>query len=131
MSYTRESFYRVCKDAEAPKRLYLSLYRVEPFYGGPEEGGWYGQDVVLEASQEFASEEARNAALEAVNALCERLNAEAQRSYGEQCLRECEWLEERGLDDDFLPEPDGPTRYRVFLESVQGSHESEGCRHYE
>jgi len=53
------------------------------------------------------------------------------REFGEQCLRETEWLAQRGLDDSFLPEVDGETNYSVLTEESPGSFESRGCRHYE
>lgn len=42
-----------------------------------------------------------------------------------------EWLEARGLDADYLPEPDGELSYFVTIEDQPGSSESRGCRHYE
>lgn len=45
----RESFFQVCGDAKPSNSFYVSLYSARPFYGGPEEGGWWGRDYVLEA----------------------------------------------------------------------------------
>jgi hypothetical protein len=130
-NHLQEAFDRVCAAAVNAEQWCVSLYLVSPFYGGPEEGGWWGTDYILEASQAFPTREAAEAAAEAVETLAEELAKEARRTYGEQCLRETEWLEKRGLDDDFLPEVDGPFEYRVLIEQTAGEAASRGCRHYE
>ena len=47
-TYTSEAFHQICKEAKPAKSHHVSLYANEPFYGGPEEGGWWGSDTVLE-----------------------------------------------------------------------------------
>ena len=74
---------------------------------------------------------AAEAAKKAVEVESERLTADALRSHGDTCLAETAWLDARGLDDSFLPEPDGPDSFYVAIEDQQGSHESRGSRHYE
>ena len=130
-TYIRNAFETVCSEATPPERLYLSLYRIVSYYGGPEEGGWWGSDWELEASQQFTSQEALEAAESAVEKLAEQYSAQAQRSYGEACKDSLEWLDARGLDADYLPPPDGPDRFIVVTETRMGSHESQGPRHYE
>jgi len=129
--YIVSAFHQVCRDASPAEAHYVSLYANEPFYGGPEEGGWWGQDVVLIAYQEFSTREAAEAAKTAVEKLATELTAESKKEFGDHCLREMEWLEERGLDSDFLPEPDGETEYFVEIEEKPGTQVSFGCRHYE
>lgn len=102
-----------------------------PYYGGPEEGGWWGHDDKLVAYQWFPTEELASDALEAVKQRAEEMNAQERQEFGDYCLRQLEWLEARGLDSDFLPEPDGELRYWATTEEVAGSCVSEGCRHYE
>lgn len=127
----REAFFSVCTESKPAESNYLSLYAREPYYGGPEEGGWWGSDCNLVAYQQFDTQEALEAAKTSVEALAAELTAQSRREFGEQCLREMEWLESRGLDADFLPEPDGETTYFVVCEESPGSRSSVGCRHYE
>lgn len=129
--YINSAFHAICTESTEPERIWLSLYRVDQYYGGPEEGGWYGSDYVLTASQQFTTHGALDAAATRITALANDLTDQGKRAFGENCLRETEWLDARGLDDDFLPEPDGPTRYVVIQEEVRGSSESQGPRHYE
>jgi len=54
---------------------------------------------------------------------------EAKKAYGEQCVREMEWLDARMLDADYLPEPDGPSDFSVLvIDSVPEN--SYGSRQY-
>jgi hypothetical protein len=131
MSYVKSAFERVCNEAEQAQVCFVSLYESVPFYGGPEEGGWWGSDVVLVAHQRFPTEELAESAVERVRKLAVDLEEEAKRAYGQRCLDECGWLEARGLDADYLPEPDGPSKFHVAIENQPGSQESQGCRHYE
>lgn len=127
----KEAFFSVCADAKPAESHYLSLYVQVPYYGGPEEGGWWGSDTHLVAYQHFDTLEALEAAREAVEALAAELNEQAKREFGQQCLREMEWLDARGLDADYLPEVDGEESYYVTTEDVPGSMTRQGCRHYE
>lgn len=127
--YLQQAFESVCKEAKTAEGFYVSLMESVPYYGGPEEGGWWGSDTHLVAYQWFSTEEAAEAAAAAVRKLAEELKAEAQKEYGNQCLREMEWLDARGLDADFLPEPDGPSDFCVIV-SEGLPEESRGCRQY-
>lgn len=127
----KEAFFQVCDDAQPASSHYVSLYCNVPYYGGPEEGGWWGSDTVLVAYREFDTEIAAKIAKEGVEQLAKELNEQAKREFGEQCLRESEWLEARGLDADYLPEVDGEESYYVVIEEVPGSQSKVGCRHYE
>ena len=128
---TSEAFFSVCDDAQPAESHYLSLYVSVPYYGGPEEGGWWGTDTALVAYKHFDTSEAMEAARGKVETLSAELNEQARRDFGEQCLREMAWLDARGLDADYLPEVDGESSYSVVTEDVPGSMVSEGCRHYE
>lgn len=130
MSSEREAFFQVCGDAEPMKGHYVSLYRVEQFYGGPEEGGWWGRDYVLVASQRYETEFAARYAMNAVDELAEKLSADAKRAFNRGCAAEAAWLEARGLDDSFLPEVSGGDRYVVYLEEEVGEMASTGERTY-
>lgn len=131
MSHITEAFFRTCKEASLPKAAYVSLYVSEQFYGGAEEGGWWGNDVKLVASQLFVDMDEAEAAIEDVEKYATMLTEEATVGFNRQCRAECDWLDARGLDADYLPEVSGSDRYFVVVEERKGSAESEGCRHYE
>ena len=127
----KEAFFTACSKAEPAKGSYVSLYMNVPFYGGPEDGGWWGRYSHLMAYEHCCTAAEAEAKRVAVGVLAEQLSTQAKREFGEQCLRETEWLAQRGLDDSFLPEVDGETNYSVLTEESPGSFESRGCRHYE
>lgn len=114
-----QAFDTVCTSAVQREVVYLVLYRTVEFYGGPEEGGWYGHDEFVEAYQEFPSRHAAEAARTAVEALAARLTREAEDERNRAALRACERAYARGED---LDGPDDPywTRgdeFRVVVQS--------------
>jgi len=131
MTYLSETFHRICKESKQAESHYVSLYAEEPFYGGSEEGGWWGKDIVLIEYQEFDTLEAAEAVKSTIEILAVEISDLSKKEFGNRCLRETRWLEERGLDDDSLPQPDGETKYFVVIESFPGSRSCRGCRHYE
>lgn len=130
MSYIKEAFDKVCEDNIKVGSFYVVLAESIPYYGGPEEGGWWGSDTIIISYKEFPTEELADSAKDKVMELADKLNKEAKKGFGEQCVREMEWLDSRGLDADYLPEPDGPSEYYVYVtdEIPQNSY---GSRHYE
>jgi hypothetical protein len=129
-TYLQAAFEAVIQDAKIPEQWYVVLIERVPFYGGPEEGGWWGCDTHVVAFKEYPTEELAQAAAEQVRRLAKELTDQSYFDYGEHCLREMEWLEARGLDANFLPEPDGPSEYLVWVtkEIPQNNY---GFRHYE
>lgn len=129
MSYLKQAFELACEDAKTPEGSYVCLIEDVPFFGGPEEGGWYGEDSIIVAYQYCETEEEAAAIKEKIQELAQELQIRSEQEYGDQCLREMNWLDDRGLDADFLPEPDGPSTYRVHIsESLPRSNF--GCRNY-
>jgi len=126
-----EAFHMTCKDAMLAKSNYVSLYEVVPFYGGPEEGGWWGRDTVLVAYKKCACAEEASAIRREVEKLAKELSEVSRRAYGDHCLLQMEWLEARGLDADYLPEPDGESFFFVAEEEVPGEQSDTGSRYYE
>ena len=108
-SYIADAFQQVCDKAEESEDRFVSLYCSVPYYGGPEEGGWWGRDVKLIATQPYPTEAQASAALSQLEA-CGWDGEEAQSRFGEV---------------------DGAEDYFVTIESNPGSHESRGSRHYE
>lgn len=126
----QEAFHEVLKNAKTPECWYVALMTNVPFYGGPEEGGWWGSDQVVVAYDQFPSEELANLAAEKVEELAKQKSEEAKKQYGEHCLQQSQFLDDRGLDDDFLREPDGPEEYYVVV-SKEFPVEKRGSRQYE
>lgn len=131
MNGLRDAFEFVCINAVKREGIFVSLYRREPFYGGPEEGGWWGEDVFLEEYQEFDYLPDAQLALRAISDALNDANKEAKQAHDRLCLNQCEWLEARGLDDSALPEVNGPESWFVRIETTRGSFEYRGARHYE
>lgn len=128
MSYLKEAFDAIC-DSELPDVWYVCLIERVPYYGGPEEGGWWGSDSHCVAYRKYHSKEDADVAAAAVEKLAAELEEEAKREYGDHCRMELDWLEARGLPADFLPEPDGPADYSVVVSPAVPA-DSHGPRHY-
>ncbi len=126
----QDAFNQVCSEAKTPQGYYVSLMLRTQRYGGPEEGGWWIDDSHIMGYQYYATEEAAQAAKEAVEKLAAEKTEEARKSHGERCLREMDFLDDRMLEADFLPEPDGPSEYYVTM--TEGlPEEYRGPTHYE
>jgi hypothetical protein len=125
----KDAFFAIAT-ATVAESHYVTLYVDRPFYGGPEEGGWWGRDTEMVAYQEVPTEEQAQALRDKVDVLAEQLSKVAKIEFGKRCQAECEWLEARGLDADWLPEVNGEDRYWVTTEKELGSMVSEGDRSY-
>jgi hypothetical protein len=119
MSFIETAFQEICLDSKKPKTWYVTLCVNERCYGGPEEGGWwYDRAAVLEYKS-FPDEDTAAAVADRVRERAAELSLEAERVHGEACLSSLDWLEARGLEPDYLPEPNGPEEYFVMVtESV-------------
>ena len=127
----REAFHTVCSEALPPSPYrHLSLYIRTPFYGGPEEGGWWGTAVELVSTQEFQSEQAARAQLELVEELAQHQTHEAKLAWSDHCRLEIEQAERRGISPDELRETDGPVEYFVVLERLPGDCSRKDERFY-
>lgn len=109
---------------------YVTLGRIVPYYGGPEEGGWWGEDFVPEEFAVFSTEEEAWAVHDEIRATAAKLTELSKKSFGDRCNAEIEWLEARNLPDDYLPEVDGPDRWCVTV-SNEAPEARYGSRHYE
>lgn len=118
----KEEFFEICQKAEPAIGCFVSLYVNDRPYGGPEEGGWYRNHHILIASQQFNTIEEAEAAKEAIEKLCEERTKELHRAQDEHCARQMDWLEERGLDANYLPEVDGRSHYYVVIEEKKGEN---------
>lgn len=126
------AFAEICKEAVECEGFYVVLWREEPFYGGPEEGGWWGRNLIPVAYQRFATSDAAYAAYNAVRKLADEMTADAQREHGRACLAQLEFCEARGIDDSdsVFGEDDGPESYYVTVDDKL-PEPMFGSRHYE
>jgi len=130
MSNLRRAFFEVVDEPKPAVGVYLSLYRATPFYGGSEEGGWWGYDTELIAYRHYPTRELAEDAKGRVEEVAIRSTEEASHRWGKRCLAETEWLDARGLEDSFLPETSGPETVLVRIEENLGCGASVGDRHY-
>lgn len=129
MSYIHCAFDEVCKEANVAKAYYVSLMASVPYYGGPEEGGWWGNNQIVVKYQRFDTEEAAETAMNAVEELAKNLSEETKKEFGKQCLREMAICDKLNVDYDFLPEIDGEETYYVVM-TEELPVNSYGCRQY-
>ena len=126
----QEAFFSVCNNAVPAKRVYVSLYVRTPYYGGPEEGGWWGHDDTLIAYHACDTEEQADVIRENVEKLAANLSKEARKGFIEGCAAQLEWLVTMGMEASDLPEVDGEESYFVTTEENPGSLSHTGERHY-
>jgi hypothetical protein len=131
-SATEQAFFETCDQAEEAQDRFVSLYRNSRFYGGPEEGGWWGNDITLVATQRFPTEAQAEAAKARLEILRDKLNRGAQADHGDVCLDQldaCDWDGEEAQAR--YGEVDGPEEYYVAIEETPGSQEHRSSRYYE
>ncbi len=93
--------------------------RKECSYAGPEEGGWWVNDHILEGYLWFDSVEGAEAVRVEVERLAVELSVRGRREFGRQCLEELEFCDERGLEaDEVFGEVDGPDEWYVVVSEV-------------
>ena len=129
-SYCREAFNVILPDAEQAETWYVCLLQEVPFYGGPQEGGWWGSDIFCIAARECFNRKQAEQYAKQVQKVADELSTEARTRHGDHCLLTLDWLEERGLESDFLSEPDGEESYTVIV-SKGIPEPSYGSRRYE
>ena len=112
--------------------FYVVLWRKIPFYGGPEEGGWWGSDDIPEKYTVTATEAEATVLFQRIHDLAEKLSEEARHDHGRACQAQLEWCEERGIDDSnsIFGEDDGPESFYVTVEESLPKP-CFGTRHYE
>ena len=127
-----DAFDAIVNDATPAKGVYLTLYHTEQWYGGPEEGGWYGTTTKVVKYKQFSTREAAEAVYEQVHDLAEKLTEDAKQEHDRAMLAECEWCDRRGIDPADHPagEPDGPDNFTVHIEEELGSLEHSSDPYY-
>lgn len=130
MSYIYEAFKQVCESSKQANTWYVCLCINQRCYGGPEEGGWWYDRGELCEYQVFNNEDTANEVAEKVKEVAKQLSDDSRKKHGEAALRSLEWLEARGLDADYLPEPNGEEEYYVMVTDSLPQFDNE-VPHYE
>lgn len=86
-TFTRHAFSVTLPDAEHEDTWYVCLLVDTPFYGGPEEGGWWGTDTHTVAARACFNKRAADRYARQVRALAETLSSKARDRHGDACLR--------------------------------------------
>ena len=131
MSRIHDAFFQLVENPEACGTYWVSLIKTETFYGGPEEGGWWGEDHIPIATKEVATKREAKLLRQRIAKLAAELSREEQQDHSARCQRQLEWAEARGMDaDDVFGEVDGPTLWSVRI-SRRPPREIRGSRSYE
>lgn len=133
MNILQNAYVQICQEAEKAGHVYVSLYRVDRCYGGPEEGGWWYNHYSLESYQFCNSRQQAEKIKEKIEEKVKELNSQEIKDHGEQCLRELEYCESHGIDDSnsVFGEVNGPTEYYVVIEENLGGQNTTEIPHYE
>jgi hypothetical protein len=125
-----QAWNEIMEDAQEAEQCVVSMYSIEPYYGGPEEGGWWGNLLILKEFVRCTTRDAAEKLQEKIQERCSELNLDARKADGEHCLRQIERADARGEDiDDYGY--DGPSSYNVIIEKFPGENQVTERSHYE
>jgi hypothetical protein len=112
-----EAFMELVKEPIRCNRFYVVLWRKSQFYGGPQEGGWWGNDYIPEAYTRVDTREEAEALADRIEAMAKELSREAIMEHGRGCVAQLEWCEARGIEDSnsVFGEVGGPDEYYVEI----------------
>ena len=125
-----DAFFNVCPSAEKCETWYVVLWEYRSYYGGPEEGGWWGRDCIPVAIAEYNTQFRADAMAKQVYARAKEMTKQAQNEFNDYCLNSILAAEERGLSSEDLPEVDGAPEYKVYVQR-EYPEAIYGPRHYE
>jgi len=117
MSNIFAAFNAIVESPIPCRRHFVVLWEHRPFYGGPEEGGWWGADELpvsyCATSTEVEAVELRLRIME----LAKDITKQAQEEYEATCSHQLQWCEDRNIYDcnSIFGEVDGPIRYYVTV----------------
>jgi len=129
--YIIEAFNAIVESPIPCRRNFVVLWEHRPFYGGPEEGGWWGgDDIPVSYTATHTSVEAtelRHRIME----LARNLTKESQQEHEATCSSQLQWCEDRNIYDSnsIFGEVDGPIRYYVTV-TDELPNARFGDRHY-
>ena len=114
------------------EKHYVSIYRSESAYGGPEEGGWWKDYNFLEGSVSFPTLEQAEEYLEHTKSLAEKMQQQANKAFRDAFV--ANHRDNIDYQDDFCRgESCSAPEYFVYIETTQGSldNSDEPIGHYE
>lgn len=124
------SFFVNAPSPQKTGKFYVCLMQSSPYYGGPEEGGWWGEDVTCVAYQECNTRGKAEALKNIMQADADRMTAEAKSGFERYCRDSLDAAEARGLEASDLPEVDGYATYSLEVRD-EVPQPRYGSRHYE
>lgn len=112
-----EAFMKLVEQPIQCNRFYVVLWRRSQFYGGPEEGGWWGMDHIPEAYTRVDSREEAEALATRIEEMAKQLSRQAIMEHGRGCIAQLEWCEARGIEDSnsVFGEVGSPDEYYVQI----------------
>jgi hypothetical protein len=125
------AFMSALPSATLAKPHYIVLWKRTPFYGGPEEDGWWGNDEEPVAYHRVSTLEAAEELRKQIEAAAAAQTEEAKREHGDRCLAQLAYCEARGIDDSnsVYGEDHGAESYYVTVQK-EVPEASYGDRHY-
>ena len=113
----QEAFMKLVERPISCGKWYVVLWKEMQFYGGPEEGGWWGWDSVPESYVVVNTREEAIALAKRIVGLAAELSREAIMEHGRVCIAQLEHCEARGIEDSnsVFGEVGGPDRYKVRI----------------
>ena len=107
---------RVVEDATKAEGCYVVLFCDRPYYGGPEEGGWWGTDNLVVSYRRCSTQEEAEAILTKMDEEVKNLNREADLDHGHLCLAQCARADAMGVEVESLyGEDSGSLRFRATI----------------
>jgi hypothetical protein len=132
MTYVKEFGYYDEVDELKDICCWVSLYAIEPFYGGPEEGGWWGKDQRLVWWKAYSNKHEAEQTMRKIEAFIKMFNSIERTNWYIQCEKELDIADAIGMNVNRLfGETSGPMEYECFVEENLGSNENHGSRLYE
>lgn len=130
-SIIEEAWNKVVEDATKAEECYVVLFCDRPFYGGPEEGGWWGTDRLVLSYRRCSTIDEAEAILAKMDEEVKNLNREAEMDHGYLCLAQCERADALGVEVEYLyGEDSGANRYRATI-TQEVPQDYYGNRYYE
>ena len=125
-----QAFREVFPQASPVAPCFVTLYRTDRPYGGPEEGGWWYDHTVAVETIRVPSREVAEQLVAKLRSTAREMTNEARRERQEAEARECDWAEARGIEPGDLPEGPGYSRFRVHIETLPGELTTTERPHY-
>ena len=91
-----QAFYALVSETDKP--YYVVLWEARQYYGGPEEGGWYGYDYIVASYKRVDSLLVAENLAARIHLLAKNMSKQSRDEYYRRCLEECERADAAGED---------------------------------